>query len=336
MKYVLPLTEKEKETLKQMYKNHRSSKVRMRAQSILLSDKEFSIQTMSQIYEHNRQTISSWLDRWEEQGLAGLYDKPGNGRHRIFTEIEEEKVCQYLQSYPREIKKVIHTMEKDTGKKASAKTIKRIVKNCYYSWKRIKKVPSKSPDPIVYQRFKKKLESWQLKALAQEIDLRYFDITGFSLQSYVPYAWQLIGKNIELPTSKSKRLNLLGFLNRSNDLTPFLFEGTVDTSVVVACFNAFCQKITKKTVVLIDNAPIHTSKEFIRNIRSWVKRGLIIKYLPVYSPQLNLIEILWRFIKYKWLPFSAYESFKSLVSAVENIVSIFGKDQKFSVSFQTV
>jgi hypothetical protein len=36
---------------------------------------------------------------------------------------------------------------------------------------------------------------------------------------------------------------------------------------------------------------------------------LIIKYLPPYSPELNLIEILWRFMKYYWLPFSAYMFF---------------------------
>ncbi|MBC6474874.1 MAG: transposase [Hormoscilla sp. GM102CHS1] len=31
-------------------------------------------------------------------------------------------------------------------------------------------------------------------------------------------------------------------------------------------------------------------------------------YLPTYSPQLNIIEILWRFIKYSWLNTDAYES----------------------------
>jgi DDE superfamily endonuclease len=41
--------------------------------------------------------------------------------------------------------------------------------------------------------------------------------------------------------------------------------------------------------------------------------------LPAYSPQLNLIEILWRFIKYQWLEFSAYKDWNSLVEAVENI-----------------
>lgn len=36
-------------------------------------------------------------------------------------------------------------------------------------------------------------------------------------------------------------------------------------------------------------------------------RGLFIYYLPPYSPELNLIEILWSFIKYAWLPFNAYK-----------------------------
>ena len=35
------------------------------------------------------------------------------------------------------------------------------------------------------------------------------------------------------------------------------------------------------------------------------KKGLMIKYVPSYAPELKLIEILWRFLKYYWLPFSA-------------------------------
>jgi len=43
----------------------------------------------------------------------------------------------------------------------------------------------------------------------------------------------------------------------------------------------------------------------------------MVKYLPAYAPALNLIEILWRFMKYYWLPFSAYTSFQCLSAAVE-------------------
>ncbi len=47
-----------------------------------------------------------------------------------------------------------------------------------------------------------------------EIDLFYFDESGFTLEPCVPYAWQPIGETIEVPSSKSKRLNVLGFMDR--------------------------------------------------------------------------------------------------------------------------
>jgi transposase len=65
----------------------------------------------------------------------------------------------------------------------------------------------------------------------------------------------------------------------------------------VAVFDEFSLTIKKKTVVVIDNASVHTSALFKQNIEKWEKRGLFLKYLPTYSPELNLIEILWRFIK---------------------------------------
>jgi hypothetical protein len=77
---------------------------------------------------------------------------------------------------------------------------------------------------------------------------------------------------------------------------------------------------------------LNKSREFIRHIPKWVKRGLIIKYLPPYSPELNLIEILWRFMKYYWLPFSAYMSFQCLLQSVEDILTRFGTD--YTIDFE--
>ena len=70
----------------------------------------------------------------------------------------------------------------------------------------------------------------------------------------------------------------------------------------------------------------------IQHIPHWVRKGLIVKYLPAYAPELNLIEILWRFIKYYWLPFSAYTSFQCLCQAVEDILTRFGTDD--TINFQ--
>lgn len=112
-----------------------------------------------------------------------------------------------------------------------------------------------------------------------------------------------------------------------------MIEGSVDAKAIIESFDQFSKQIEKRSYVLIDNAPMHRSKAFIQQIPKWVKKGLIVKYLPPYSPELNLIEILWRFMKYYWLPFSAYGSFQSLIAAVEDMLNRFGTD--YRIAFQT-
>jgi len=202
-----------------------------------------------------------------------------------------------------------------------------------YVWKRIKKAPEKSPDPQQYERSKALIQRLQAQEACGISELWYFDGSGFCLTPSIPYAGQPIGSVIEMPISTHRRrLNVLGFLHRHNELYPYVIEGKVDTSVIVEGFEQFSKQIKKRTYVLFDNSPLHRSPEFIRHISQWVKRGLILKYLSPYSPELNLIEMLWRFIKYHWLPFSAYRSFSCLVQAVEDILTRFGTD--YTIHFQ--
>ncbi len=333
MKYVSPLNQEEVQTLQEMYQHHSSRWVRMRAHSILLSHQKFSLSEIAKIYQVDRRSVSSWINRWKSLGLVGLYDLPRSGRPCILTLAEQQKALRYLRKYPRDLKKVVVTIQQETAKRVSTKTIKRIAKRARFVWKRIKRSPSKHPHPHLYHQRQQMIVKLQQLEKAGEIDLRYFDVTGFSLEPCVPYAWQGIRETLWIPSSRSSRLNVLGFLNRQNTLYPFVIEGKVDTSVIISCFNQFIDHIQKKTFVLLDNAPIHTSKEFIRHISSWAKRNLIIKYLPPYCPELNLIENLWRLMKYKWLPFSAYTSFRHLVRSVEHILKSFGSQYK--ISFQT-
>lgn len=182
-----------------------------------------------------------------------------------------------------------------------------------------------------FQQAQAEIEDLQELADEGEIDLYYFDGAGFSLDPTIPYAWQPKGEVIELPAAHSKRVNVLGFMSADNKLESFVFDGPVDTQLVIDCFNLFLERLTNKTVVILDNAPIQTSDDFQEWIDEWKKRGLIIKYLPEYSPELNLIEILWRKIKYQWLPFSAYSSFAALKNAVIEILGSFGS--KYRISF---
>ena len=77
--------------------------------------------------------------------------------------------------------------------------------------------------------------------------------------------------------------------------------------------------------------PVQTSKAVIEKCEEWEKRGLTLYFIPRYSPELNLIEILWRKIKYEWMPSLAYASMKALKMALRNILDSFGS--RYTIRF---
>jgi transposase len=113
-------------------------------------------------------------------------------------------------------------------------------------------------------------------------------------------------------------------MDKDNACTPYVFECNVNADVVISCFDKFSETITKKTFVILDNAPVHRSKKFLSRLPEWHKKGLYLKFLPKYSPELNLIEILWRKIKYEWMPFESYTSFRKLAEWLDYILLNFG------------
>ena len=59
--------------------------------------------------------------------------------------------------------------------------------------------------------------------------------------------------------------------------------------------------------------------------KEWTEKYLLVCFLPPYSPELNLIEILWRRIKCQCLPFEAYLSFQNLKERLSYVLTDFGK-----------
>ena len=328
MLFVKPLTPVEIETLEDLHKYHPRHMPRLRAHIILLSSRGYCISTIQSIYNLCRQTIATCLHRWESRGICGLFDSPRSGRPRKLTKTEETITLELVHQSPRSLKSVIGEMAQKFGITLTVSTIKTLCKRAGLSWKRVRKSLKSKRDPVLFERSRKQLESLIEQAKSDQIDLFYFDESGFTLESCVPYAWQRIGETIEIPNSKSKRLNVLGFVNRDCQFDSIVVEGGVNSAVVVACIDQFVETLEKPTVLIIDNAPTHTSQEFNENIERWKQRGLTIQPIAPYSPELNIIEIVWRKIKYEWLPFSAYDSYENLKKELFNVLACIGTDFK--------
>ena len=323
-RFVASLAAEDEGMLRYLREQGETPRIRKRAHAILLSAAGQSIDELAKIFEVRRDTVRDWLTRWERDGVCGLADAPRSGRPPILTEEQQARAVAMLKQEPRSTKAVLHQIETTTGKRISAITLRRIARRSRLRWKRMRRSAKDRRDPAKFEEAQEELARLQTQHRAGDLDLQYFDEAGFSLQPSIPYGWQPEGETVEIPSRRSRQLNVLGFLSLAGLLTPFTVEGTVDTEVVVSCFEAFSKQIRGLTVVVIDNASAHTSKRFEELRAQWEARGLFLYYLPPHCPELNLIEILWRMIKYRWLPLSAYQDFPSLVAKVEEVLAQVG------------
>lgn len=334
MKFVSQLTSEQRHQLRQLVDTDPHARVRHRAHAVLLSDQGYSRAEIADIYQVKADTVSGWLDAWDARKFQGLYDAPRSGRPKVLNESEQARAIELIKAAPRQIKRVLHHVAEELGKTVSRSTLKRLIATAKGRWKRGRRSLRSKRVPEDFARGKQEVEDLRRRKQRQEIELFFFDESGFCLESSIPYAYQFPGEEIELPSSKSRRLNVVGFLSPDMTFHSFVFECSVNTDVVIACVDYLSERITQETWVVIDNAPMHTSGAFEGAIEGWEAKGLFIYRLPSYSPELNLIEVLWRFIKYFWLPFSAYASFEALVQAVEEILRKIGDE--FSIHFKDI
>jgi len=85
------------------------------------------------IFDVDRLTIYHWFDAWETSHFAGLYDHKKCGRPPKLTIEEQTQAQQYIEQYPKDMKKVVHLLEQETSKRVSTKTLKRLLKKTVMS-----------------------------------------------------------------------------------------------------------------------------------------------------------------------------------------------------------
>ncbi len=180
-------------------------------------------------------------------------------------------------------------------------TLRRFLKQLGYTWKRFRKSLKSKQNK---EEYAKKLEELkQIIQLHKEnfIDLFFADESSFNLEGYVPYGWQPKNEYIHITPAKTKANNIFGIMSLDNRLEAYHCQGSMNSAIVIAFIDDFANQIEQPTALVIDNAPIHHSNDFEQKVERWKEeQDLFIFYLPTYSPHLNLIEILWRKIKYEW------------------------------------
>ena len=138
-RFIQQLTQSQVQRLEELRDRGDHPRTRHRAHAVLLSFQGSSVNELVIIFQTNRNTISSWLDRWEAEGFDGLADKPRCGAPPKLNENQKDRALELLRENPQNARVVLRKLKEETGLEISKDTLKRLAKMNGLVWKRMRK-----------------------------------------------------------------------------------------------------------------------------------------------------------------------------------------------------
>lgn len=116
-KFIQELTDEQKSRLQAIMKSNAPQRARMRAHTVLLSHRRFSIDQIGAIYEVDRDRVSQWLEWWREFGFDGLADDTRAGRPPKLSLEEQAQALEFVGEEPRSVRRAVAEVDRRLKKK---------------------------------------------------------------------------------------------------------------------------------------------------------------------------------------------------------------------------
>jgi transposase len=95
---------------------------------LILASQNIKNENLMKIFKVSYKTMYNWLNRWEYEGMLGLYNKPGRGRKETFNSAQSAQIRDWVKLQPKQLKQVVQKIKKEWSVNISTETIKRIIK----------------------------------------------------------------------------------------------------------------------------------------------------------------------------------------------------------------
>ena len=170
------------------------------------------------------------------------------------------------------------------------------------------------------------LEPEIARAKAGESVLLFMDGVHFVQSAFLGCLWCFARIFIRSPSGR-KRWNVLGAYNAiSGQLTTVANDGYITATTVCEMLRKLSvQYAGRPIVIVLDNARYQHCK-LVEELAK--EPGITLQFLPSYSPNLNLIERLWKFVKKKCLYNIYYATFDEFTAGINDGLSRVETDYK--------
>jgi len=310
-----------------------------RIKSILLLNEGFTYDEVGKILMLDDITIRRYEKQFEKVGVDGLIECRYFGSNGLLTKQQEIGLTAHLKHKTYQtVKEICFYVRKHYQKEYSIEGMTHLIHRLGFVYKKTKQVPGKL-DFEKQEQFKKEYE--ELKKIKNSQDKIYFlDATHPQHNNMPYYGWIYKGaaKTIKANSGR-KRLNLNGALNLEDLDITILSEKTIDTEAMKRLVMELEKKQAKGIIyLLVDNASYNHSYELKVFLKQHKRVNL--KYIPSYSPNLNIIERLWRFFHehYRDKYFEKFKEFERSVLYFFQHIHRYDTELKtlLTDSFQTI
>lgn len=326
------LTIVQRHELLEEHRREDNKKYADRIKAILLFDKGWSATKIAQVLFIDESTVRRYRKAYEEGGIELLILDHYVGGSTKLTRLQEEELALHLQSkIYLSTKDIVEYVYDTYGLKFSVSGMRDLLHRLNFTYKKPKVVPGKTD---LEKQMAFMIWLHQIKAdLGKNDKLFFVDGTHPQHNSMPAYGWIKKGEQKELKTNSARqRLNLLGALETIN-LNCFVrnYE-TLDALATLSFFQDLEQRnvSAEKIYLVVDGGRYFHCKE----VEKYLKTSKItLIQLPPYSPNLNLIERLWKFFHKKVLYNEYYEKFPDFV---ETSLDFFNNLKSYKSELRTI
>lgn len=295
-------------------------KVRRRCEIVYLKSQGFLHKDIEQIVGVSHGTVTSTLKLYKRGHLEALktlnYKGQPSQLHRYANEIKDS-----LETHPVGTYKEARARIKDlTGLERSLPQIKEFLDHIGCTRRKVRQIPDKL-DIAKQEHFKQEtLEPLIEHARTTAIHLVFLDAAHFVLRPFLGFLLSFAPLFVKASAGR-KRYNVLGALDAMTR------ELIIVTNFTYINSHSICALLDQLKAHYADGLPIHVILDNARYQKNaYVQThadqlGITLVYLPAYSPNLNLIERLWKFVKKKVLYSIYYADFSAFTSAIDQCLA---------------
>jgi transposase len=298
----------ERKLLRKLYKRS-SGNLSRRAHIVLIASMvmiSFTASQIAAICHCCRRTVYNTLDRYREEGLVGLFDKPKSGRPRKIDADQSPQVLGTLKQKTPEsvnislhqkwtLKLVVAYLEEELGVRVSQRTVSNWLAKNDWSYHRGKQ-ELQPPKPLIEKEKEAVLKLLQPLDSQKEVIL-FMDQSGFCLDGLVTGVWMPKDEQKKIVvTGSHDRWWVFGAFNPHTQKVYYRITKKCNSDETILFLHQIRQRFPNKKIhIVLDNASFHHSKR----TQAFVERypEITFHFLPTRATKLNPIERIWLFAK---------------------------------------